>query len=87
MRGSLPTHTQKECAVFVIVMVTLMQHSDLFGGIKGGIEAGEGTFPNTVASPASAHLSSFVCKKGNWGSRFKNLTCKMSWCAVENDHQ
>lgn len=62
----------------------------LFGGIKGGIEVGEGTSPSAAAAPASARLSGFPCREGDLGGRFKNLTCKMypvSWCAVENDHQ
>lgn len=78
----------EECAVFVIVIMTLTQHS-VFSGVKEGMEAGKGTSPSAAAAPASAHLYSFLREK-DLGSGFKNLTCKMypvSRCAVENDHR
>lgn len=74
----------------MIVITTLTQHSDIWGGIKVGMEAGKGTSPSMTAAPASAHLSCFLHENGDLESGFKNLTCKtypVSWCAVENDHQ
>lgn len=51
----------------------------LFGGIKEGMEVGKGTSPSTAAAPASAHLSSFLCKK-DLGSGFKTWHAKGILC-------
>lgn len=92
VRGRLPKRKKKknnheawECAVFVILTMTLTQHSDFLVLSKRW---------NWVSQPPCMlflplHISSFLWERTNLGSGWTSLTCKMypmSQCDVENDH-
>lgn len=74
--------------MFVILIMTLTQRSDIFVVIKE-MGVGEPTSPCAAAVPASAHLQ-FPLQERKLGKRVYKPDMQMypvSRCAVENDHQ
>lgn len=82
-------HTKEEFAVFVIAIMTLTQHPDVFFVAIKGMEVGKGTFPSTTAAPASAHLSDFFCKNTwevalkSWHYASRVRVCCGKWSSAE----